>query len=96
MSGQAAVELLAYAAFFLLIFVSSVAVFSQQQAQGLVRAESAYAQQTLLQRKQGHKVVQEWISGNDMNHLLRMQLACDVAKTRQHARDIAVERYVPA
>jgi glutamate dehydrogenase len=28
-------------------------------------------QQTLLQRKQGGKVVQEWISGNDMNHLLR-------------------------
>ena len=47
-SGQAAVELLAYAAFFLLIFVSSVAVFSQQQSQGLTRAESAYAQQIAL------------------------------------------------
>jgi addiction module HigA family antidote len=34
--------------------------------------------------------------GPDMNHLLRMQLAYDVAKTRQHARDIAVKRYVPA
>jgi glutamate dehydrogenase len=32
---------------------------------------SAYVQQTLLQRKQGGKVVQEWISGNEMNHLLR-------------------------
>jgi glutamate dehydrogenase len=35
------------------------------------REQSAYVQQTLLQRKQGGKVVQEWISGNDMNHLLR-------------------------
>jgi addiction module HigA family antidote len=34
--------------------------------------------------------------GPDMSHLLRMQLAYDVAKTRQHARDIAVKRYVPA
>jgi addiction module HigA family antidote len=34
--------------------------------------------------------------GSDMNHLLRMQLAYDVAKTRRHARDIAVKRYVPA
>jgi len=34
--------------------------------------------------------------GPDMNHLLRMQLAYDVAKTREQARDIAVERYVPA
>jgi len=28
--------------------------------------------------------------GPDMNHLLCMQLAYDVAKTRQHARDIVV------
>jgi antitoxin HigA-1 len=34
--------------------------------------------------------------GPDMNHLLRMQLAYDVAKTRERARDIAVKRYVPA
>jgi addiction module HigA family antidote len=34
--------------------------------------------------------------GPDMNHLLRMQLAYDVARTREQARDIAVERYVPA
>ncbi|MGH7486256.1 MAG: hypothetical protein ACREMY_11755 [bacterium] len=34
--------------------------------------------------------------GPGMDHLLRMQLACDVAKTRQHARGIAVKRYVPA
>ena len=33
--------------------------------------------------------------GPDMNHLLRMQLAYDVAKTRRHARDITVKRYVP-
>jgi addiction module HigA family antidote len=34
--------------------------------------------------------------GPDMNHLLRMQLAYDVAKTRERERDIAVVRYVPA
>ncbi len=34
--------------------------------------------------------------GPDMDHLLRMQLAYDVAKTRKHARDIPVERYIPA
>ena len=34
--------------------------------------------------------------GPDMIHLLRMQLAYDVAKTREHAREIDVERYVPA
>ena len=34
--------------------------------------------------------------GPDLNHLLRMQLAYDVAKTRRQARDIAVKRYVPA
>ena len=34
--------------------------------------------------------------GPDMDHLLRMQLAYDVAKTRQHSRDIGVKQYVPA
>ncbi len=34
--------------------------------------------------------------GPDMDHLLRMQLAYDVAKTRQHSRDIVVKQYVPA
>ena len=34
--------------------------------------------------------------GPEMDHLLRMQLAYDVAKTRERARDISVERYVPA
>jgi antitoxin HigA-1 len=34
--------------------------------------------------------------GPDMGHLLRMQLAYDVAKTREHARSIDVKRYVPA
>jgi addiction module HigA family antidote len=34
--------------------------------------------------------------GPDMNHLLRMQLAFEVAKTRQRAREIVVKRYVPA
>jgi len=34
--------------------------------------------------------------GPDMDHLLRMQLAYDVAKTRERARDVPIKRYVPA
>jgi len=34
--------------------------------------------------------------GPEMDHLLRMQLAYDVSKTRKHAKDISIERYVPA
>lgn len=34
--------------------------------------------------------------GPDMNHLLRMQLAYDVAQTRQRSQEIGVKRYVPA
>jgi plasmid maintenance system antidote protein VapI len=34
--------------------------------------------------------------GPDMDHLLRMQLAYDVTKTRAHARSISVKRYAPA
>lgn len=34
--------------------------------------------------------------GPNIDHLLRMQLAYDVAETRQHAREIDVKRYVPA
>ena len=34
--------------------------------------------------------------GPAMDHLLRMQLAYDVAKTRKHARSIDVRRYVQA
>jgi antitoxin HigA-1 len=34
--------------------------------------------------------------GPDMNHLLSMQLAYDVVKTRERARDISIKRYVPA
>lgn len=34
--------------------------------------------------------------GPDMNHLLRMQLAYDVARTRKYAREIDVKRYIPA
>ncbi|MBI4470267.1 MAG: HigA family addiction module antidote protein [Acidobacteria bacterium] len=34
--------------------------------------------------------------GPDMDHLLRMQLAYDVAKNRQSARQINVKRYVSA
>jgi addiction module HigA family antidote len=38
----------------------------------------------------------EMAFGPDMNHLLRMQLAYDVARTRQQSRAITVKRYVPA
>ncbi|HWY21595.1 MAG TPA: HigA family addiction module antitoxin [Candidatus Acidoferrum sp.] len=34
--------------------------------------------------------------GPDMDHLLRMQLAYDVARTREHARGLAIKRYAPA
>jgi antitoxin HigA-1 len=34
--------------------------------------------------------------GPNMDHLLRMQLAYDVAKTRERARGISIKRYVPA
>ena len=34
--------------------------------------------------------------GPDMNHLLRMQLAYDVAKVREHACEIDVKRDAPA
>ena len=34
--------------------------------------------------------------GPDMDHLLRMQLAYEVAKMRRQARGIAIKRYVPA
>jgi addiction module HigA family antidote len=33
--------------------------------------------------------------GPDMNHLLRMQLAYDVARMRAQAGDVGVKRYVP-
>jgi addiction module HigA family antidote len=34
--------------------------------------------------------------GPDMNHLLRMQLAYDIAKARQSLRKIDIKRYVAA
>ena len=34
--------------------------------------------------------------GPEMDHLLRMQLAYDVSKARENAKDISIERYVPA
>jgi len=34
--------------------------------------------------------------GPDMAHLLRMQLAYDVAQVRRQSRGISVKRYVPA
>lgn len=35
------------------------------------REESSYAQQTLCSKKQGGKIIEEWLSGNEMNSLLR-------------------------
>ena len=34
--------------------------------------------------------------GPEMDHLLRMQLAYDVARTREQARNISIKRYAPA
>jgi len=34
--------------------------------------------------------------GPEMDHLLRMQLAYDVSKAREHAKYISIERYVAA
>ena len=47
--AQAAVELLSYAAFFLLAFVATAVVFLQLQGQELARAENAYAQEIAYQ-----------------------------------------------
>jgi len=38
----------------------------------------------------------EMAFGPDIHHLLRMQLAWDVARARATAGDIPVHRYVPA
>ncbi|HSX04786.1 MAG TPA: NAD-glutamate dehydrogenase domain-containing protein [Rhabdochlamydiaceae bacterium] len=35
---------------------------------------TAYAQQTLCWRKKGNKAVEDWLSGNEMNHLFRHNL----------------------
>lgn len=43
--AQAAVEMLAYAAFFFMVFVAAIAVFLQVHGTELARAESAYAQE---------------------------------------------------
>lgn len=34
--------------------------------------------------------------GPDMDHLLRMQVAYDVAKARERSKEVDVKRYVPA
>jgi len=47
--AQAAIELLAYAAFFLFTFVAAVAVFFQLQAQEISRAERSFAQEIAFQ-----------------------------------------------
>jgi antitoxin HigA-1 len=38
----------------------------------------------------------EMAFGPDMDYLLRMQLAYDVAQTRQHSGKLTVKRYLPA
>jgi addiction module HigA family antidote len=38
----------------------------------------------------------EMAFGPDMDHLLRMQLAYDVALARKQSKDVGVKRYVPA
>lgn len=38
---------------------------------GTKREQTAYAQQTLCYEKKGGKVVKNWLSGNEMNHLFR-------------------------
>jgi len=43
--AQAAVELLAYASFFLLMLVGTIAIFFQMQSQETERAQNAYAQE---------------------------------------------------
>lgn len=43
--GQAAVEAMAYGAFFMLVFVGAAGLFLQMQSQELTRAEHSYAQQ---------------------------------------------------
>ena len=43
--GQAAVEVLAYAGFFFMVFVAAVSIFLQVQNQELSRAEHSYAQE---------------------------------------------------
>lgn len=35
------------------------------------REQGPYIQQTLCYRKKGGKIIEEWLSGNEMNHLLR-------------------------
>jgi addiction module HigA family antidote len=34
--------------------------------------------------------------GPEMDHLLRMQLAYDVSKAREHSKNISIDRYVAA
>jgi hypothetical protein len=45
MHGQAAIEVLAYAGFFFLVFVAAVSVFLNIQNQEMTRAENSYAQE---------------------------------------------------
>ena len=49
------------------------------------KEESSYAEKTLLLRKQEGKVIQEWISGNEMNHLLRT-----------HVHQVKADVFIPA
>lgn len=35
------------------------------------RSQTAFVQQTLCWRKEGNKLIEDWLSGSDMNHMLR-------------------------
>lgn len=49
------------------------------------REHNEYAHQTLLLRKRGGKVLEEWISGNEMNHLLK-----------SHVHQVKADIFIPA
>ena len=53
----------------------------------LLRGKAALAAEMALRAERAF--------GPDMDHLLRMQLAYDVAKPRQQARNLAIKRYIP-
>lgn len=43
--AQSAIEVISYGAFFLVLFIATIAILLQQQNQGLIRAENAFAQE---------------------------------------------------
>jgi addiction module HigA family antidote len=55
---------------------------------GLLHGEASLTPEMALRIEKG--------LGPDMDRLLRMQLAYNVAQVRRHSRGIAIKRYVPA